>query len=499
MWRRIIVRNNIFEVETPQITPYPVLKASGHIDRFIESVVHDKDGNCFRADHLVNEHAMIHNPDINSDTMSINELTEYINEYGLIELNPLDVLFVPKVTTKNLTFQLESNADILTQSFLRPELAQGIFVNMENYLRELQSFPFGISQVGKSYRKEISPQPFKRLREFTQFETEYFFDPLSQSHASYDEISELYIPVLSQLDQNLGTRIPKNIQIKYAVDNGIICNEIMAYFLGKVFEFAKSLNLDLTKIRFRQHLENEMAHYAVQCWDLECDIYGNWLECVGCAHRGSYDLKAHNLNNVFDIKRNTFTIKKELSMNIKELKALVNYKEILADMNINKMSVIETISKYNLSDKYVSSKNVNRWDTFIPNCIEPSIGIDRLFYTMLVHNLYKRSDNVDRLVLTLTKKISPFPCAIFALSNKPSLIEKVKYVTSELNGANIKYFLDNSGASIGKKYVRMDQIGVQYCITVDFNTLMDNCVTIRSRDNMEQIRITIDLIVKFLI
>jgi glycyl-tRNA synthetase len=141
---------------------------------------------------------------------------------------------------------------------------------------------------------------------------------------------------------------------------------------------------------------------------------------------------------------------------------------------------------------------VNVWDTFIPNCIEPSVGIDRLFYTMLVHNLYKRSENTERLVLTLNKQIGPFPCAIFALSNKPELLEKVQYVTNILNKHNIKYFLDNSSASIGKKYVRMDQIGVYYCMTIDFDTVLDNTVTIRSRDDMKQIRIDINKLVEFL-
>ena len=180
LWRKIMLDTNIYEVEIPTIMPHAVLKASGHVDRFTDYVVYDSNGTCHRADHLAkkwfSEHNMPELADI-VDSWDQGTLEKNINQYGMLDSQI-------QVITKNLMIEVPSNTLILgTESdYLRPELAQGIFVNFKTYHTYFQHEDadfkaFGIAQIGKSYRKEISPQPFVRMREFTQAEIEYFFDP----------------------------------------------------------------------------------------------------------------------------------------------------------------------------------------------------------------------------------------------------------------------------------------------------------------------------------
>lgn len=486
IWRQVfLTMGNIHEVETPLITPYSVLKASGHVDNFTDYVIYDKEGKCHRADHLVKNHPLFKG---NVDEMKPSELETYIKDNQLI-----DIKEDASVVAKNLMLEVDSTSE--NRTFLRPEIAQGMFVNMKQYLDHFGGkLPFGIAQVGRSFRREISPQPFVRLREFTQAEIEYVFDPLNGTHQLFNEVEDLVIPLLSSENQSIKISELNRIRVGDAVEKGIICNQIMGYFIGKIHCFAETLGLDLSKIRFRQHLQNEMAHYAVQCWDLECQIGNNWLECVGCAHRGSHDLKAHNVSDVFSLKRNNYSVISEKSINIKEIKknSNLNFQTIMQDVN-NKVDIDEIITKYNLSPADIVVKTNKIYETFIPNVIEPSVGIDRMCYALLAHNLYKRTDELkessNRLVLKLNKQISPYNVAIFQLSNKPELNQIVTTITKDLTKHGFKCYTDFSSTSIGKKYVRVDEIGVTCCITIDFETLNDETMAIRFRDNMTQIRI----------
>lgn len=484
-WRQIFLKQNsdVYEVETPQIIPYNVLKASGHVDKFTDYVIYDKEGRCYRADHLVKNHELFTD---NIDNMKPEEIEQYIKTNKII-----DLVEDSHVVAKNLMLEVDS-------SFLRPEIAQGIFVNMKQYLDYFGKLPFGIAQVGKSFRKEISPQPFIRLKEFTQTEIEYIFDPMNEDHKLFDEVKDYIIPLFSSTDQiSKGKYV--YLKISEAVKNGTICNQIMGFFLGKIYEFSEYIGLDVSKIRFRQHLQNEMAHYAVQCWDLECQIGNKWLECIGCAHRGYYDLTAHNIGNVFNIKREKYSIRQEKSLNIKDLKnnTDIDVRSILQEINstIN-IELDEIIKKYNIPSDYVLIKETKVWDSFIPNVIEPSIGIDRICYALIAHNLCKRENDENRKVLRLNKIISPYNVAIFQLSTKPELNEIVKNIVKILSNVGFKCYTEFSSISIGKRYVRADEIGINNCITVDFKTLDDNCVTIRSRDSMEQIRVEINYLIE---
>ncbi len=180
--------------------------------------------------------------------------------------------------------------------YLRPETAQGQFLNFKKLLDYNQgSMPFASASVGKSYRNEISPRSgLLRVREFLMAEIEHYVDPEKKQHERFDEVRDVSLPLLDSETQLAGQPIPKSMTIGEAVAAKVIDNETLGYFLGRVMLFLLKLGIDPTKVRFRQHLSNEMAHYACDCWDAELLTSYGWIECVGCADRSAYDLTVHS-------------------------------------------------------------------------------------------------------------------------------------------------------------------------------------------------------------
>jgi glycyl-tRNA synthetase len=486
-WRKIMVKGNIHEIETPTLTPHSVLKASGHVDRFTDYVI-ETDDKTIRADHFVKDYMKSKNYDSSIvDSWTADQLENYVNKNKLFEKEI-------KVTTKNLMHQTVDG------NYLRPEIAQSIFTDFRQFYDYFdQKLPFGISQTGKSYRKEISPEQFTRMREFVQMETEYFFDPRDTSHSNYNNIKHLHVPLLTQnLQLNVLPPVA-DISLQFAVDNKLICNEIMAYFIGSIYLYAKTIGIDMNKIRFRQHLSTEMAHYAIECWDLECFVNDSWLECVGCAYRGDYDLIAHNNSDCNRVKTSEFTMIKVLRPDIKKIKksftdvTLLSAVSRLTEDDHTKLLNNETIdvNGHKLDLDYFIVLEEKKWYTYIPHVIEPSFGLERILYVLLAHN-FKIRKNSTRSVLTLPSNMAPYDVAIFALSNKDSLTPFVSSLENELSRNGLRCLVDNSSVGIGKKYVRSDELGIYNAITIDFDTINDNSVTIRKRDSMEQVRINID-------
>lgn len=540
VWKDLFIKDNIFEVEIPSIMPHAILKASGHVDRFTDAVVTDSAGIQHRADHLAkkwfNDNAMGNLAD-QVDSWDPQTLEENINQYLM-----LDGRSDYHVTKKNLmveagisnsTFELQSNPD-----FLRPELAQGIFVNFKHYHSYIQpdtnaNFkPFGIAQIGKSYRKEISPQPFVRLREFTQAEIEYFVDPMEKSKPDfndYNDYANLVIPILTSDMQEQGMDM-LHISVRDAVSQGHISHALMGYFLAKIYHFAHKIGLHADKIRFRQHLDNEMAHYASQCWDLECLVAGSWLECVGCADRGSYDLESHSKIN----QAQPLTAKRNLQHPIKKLhytiipnvsalknsypKNIASIKSYFKDLDLDSnQTVAENISRHldqyssieleinksnyifdkcmlNIKMKEITINN----ESFTPHVIEPSFGIDRLIYATLEHNIWVRKSDERRLVLSLPSALQLYDAAVFPLHKKDSMINMANTIRADLVASGLRCYCDDSSTAIGKKYVRCDEIGVAKVFTIDPGSVQNGFITIRDRDSMEQITLPIDDIRSYL-
>jgi glycyl-tRNA synthetase len=492
VWRDILYDLDIHEVESPIVTSEEILKSSGHLDRFFDYVVYDSKNKCYRADHLVKAHLKENKENTDQvDSMTTQELENYINNHKLVDM-PV------KAVTKSLMFKTED-------MYLRPELAQSIFVCFKYYHDYLKKLPFGIAQTGKSYRMEVSPKPFLRLREFTQAEIEYFFDPENQNHELFESYKTLELPLFPIKDQ-LENSSFKLISLECAVGK-IIFNQIMCVMLAKIYNFALNIGLHKDKIRFRQHLPNEKAHYSLDCWDLECLIDNDWVECVGCAYRQDYDLKAHSKHIDLKVQRNKLVT--VLTPNTKEIgkqfkkdtnivanlltKFILENREVCIDNYTNKKTFM--LDNFEISPDMINM--TNSLEEFYPHVIEPSFGIDRLIYATLSQNFWKRTEDNNRIVLSLLPHIAPYHVAVLPLFTKPKLLEYVNKINKVLLQHKIAFFNDTSSTNIGKKYVCSDELGIPYAITIDYQTLEDDTVTIRYRDDMSQVRVNFaDIIYK---
>jgi len=181
-------------------------------------------------------------------------------------------------------------------SYLRPETAQGHFLNFSRLLEFNNGrVPFASAQIGRSFRNEISPRAgLLRVREFTMAEIEHFVDPEDKKHERFHEVHDVVLDVLDRNVQASGSTKTKKISVGEAVSSGIIANETLGYFVARIHQFLVKVGVDPTRLRFRQHMSNEMAHYAADCWDAEIQNSYGWTECVGCADRAAYDLTVHS-------------------------------------------------------------------------------------------------------------------------------------------------------------------------------------------------------------
>lgn len=500
LWRKhFLFEEEIFEVETTTLTIPQILKASGHIDLFFDYVIYDKDNKCHRADHLAKEYLKSKNENHEQvDTWSKQQLEYFIKNNLAQQLNlELDQVILQ---TKNLMFKADD-------MYLRPETCQHLFGNFDQYLNFYkEKLPFGVAQVGKSYRKEVSPKPFTRLLEFTQAEIEFFFDPLNNTYHKFDNVAHIKLPLLSSHDQIYNQSL-QYVSVGDAVKNKIICNEILVYFLARIYLFIQLIGLKEDKIRFRQHLPNEMAHYSADCWDLECLVDGNWLECIGCADRQSYDLKAHSTIKPLTVKRDNKIIKivpimKEIGKIYKsKAKILVDHlngldKSIVLNIQEHFCHSLEPLEININNELFFVSKEMIEYnyvfEEFYPHVIEPSFGIDRLIYAVLNQNFWTRNSDEQRIVLSLPIILTPYDVAILQLSNDDKLLLVVSNIKKELKNKGYLCYTDTSGVAIGKRYARTDKLGIKYAITVDFDSLEDNKITIRERDSMNQIRVNVD-------
>ncbi|HUR63313.1 MAG TPA: glycine--tRNA ligase [Candidatus Thermoplasmatota archaeon] len=289
LWRHVFVRTEatpMAEIFCPRVTPEEVLAASGHVAEFTDMVVKCAKGHPSRADHLVAAAGYAGNAGV----LKAHELDEQIAK--LKAKCPVcgETKFGP-AARQNLMNQTEIGPGSGRVGYLRPETAQGIFTDFPLLFRHFrEKLPFGVVQLGGSNRNEISPrQGMLRLREFSMMEAEVFYDPGAKTHPRFHEVADrtaTFVPHSDEKDHTLS--------FGEAVTTGMVANEALAYWLARTQEFLLAAGLDAKRLHFRQHLKNEMAHYAADCWDAEfhSDRYG-WVECVGVADRGSYDLTQH--------------------------------------------------------------------------------------------------------------------------------------------------------------------------------------------------------------
>ena len=373
--------------------------ASGHVGGFSDPLIDCK--NCktrHRADKLIEDWAHENNKDMVADGMTDEEMINFIKENNIVCPKCGEQNFTP-IRKFNLMYKTYQGVteDSSSEIYLRPETAQGIFVNFKNVLRTTRrKLPMGIGQVGKSFRNEITPGNFIfRIREFEQMELEFFCKP--------------------------GTDM-----------------EWFEYWRAFCKNWLLNLGMKEEKIRLRDHSPEELCFYSKGTTDIEFAFPFGWGELWGIADRTDYDLKQH--------------------------------------------------AQYSGEDfTYLDQETGEK---FVPYCVEPSLGCDRVTLAFLC-NAYEEQEIAEgdvRTVLHLHPALAPYKVAVLPLSKK--LSEKAEEVYAKLS-KNFMCDYDEAG-SIGKRYRREDEIGTPYCVTIDFDTLEDECVTIRDRDTMEQVRVKID-------
>ena len=379
--------------------------ASGHLGGFSDPLMDCK--NCktrHRADKLIEDYVAQNGLSDNPAAMSDAEMSAYIKEHGIAcpDCGSHDFTDIRKFNLMFKTFQGVTE-DSTSTLYLRPETAQGIFVNFKNIARTTRKkVPFGVAQIGKSFRNEITPGNFIfRTREFEQMELEFFCKP--------------------------GTDL-----------------EWFEFWRGYCRDWLLNLGMDEKSLRLRDHDKDELCFYSKATTDFEFLFPFGWGELWGVADRTDYDLTQH------------------------------------ANHSGESMEYFdpETNEKY------------------IPYVIEPSLGADRVLLAFFCNAYDEETDEKGdtRTVLRLHPALAPFKAAVLPLSKK--LSDKAGEVYTQLS----KYFnvdFDDAG-SIGKRYRREDEIGTPICITYDFESLEDNCVTVRDRDTMEQERISIDKLVDYI-
>nr|XP_004235848.1 glycine--tRNA ligase, mitochondrial 1 [Solanum lycopersicum] len=536
-WRQhFVLEENMLEVDCPCVTPEAVLKASGHVDKFTDLMVKDeKTGTCYRADHLLKDFCkdkLERDPNLPAekaaefrhvlavlDDLSSEELGAKIKEYGITAPDTKNPLSAPYPF--NLMFQTSIGPSGVSPGYMRPETAQGIFVNFKDlYYYNGNKLPFAAAQIGQAFRNEISPrQGLLRVREFTLAEIEHFVDPEDKSHPKFPDVANLEFLMFPREDQVAG-RSARRINIGEAVAQGVVNNETLGYFIGRVYLFLTHLGIDKDRLRFRQHLANEMAHYAADCWDAEIECSYGWIECVGIADRSAYDLRAHTdksgvplvAHEKFPEPREVEKLiivpaKKELGLAFKGNQKMVvealeamgekeamEMKETLeskgeAAFNVCTLEKVVTIKKNMVSISKEIKKEHQR--VFTPSVIEPSFGIGRIIYCLYEHSFNTRPnrDGDEQMnFFSFPPLVAPIKCTVFPLVQNQQYEEVARQIARSLTVYGISYKIDITGTSIGKRYARTDELGVPFAITVD----SASSVTIRERDSKQQIRVNVD-------
>ena len=516
-WRKQYVSGEgFYEIEGPTVMPKEVLKASGHVDNFTDPMTKCEEcGEVFRADHIIEE---VIGEDVES--LENEELDQIVIDNNI--RCPECGGKLANIWNYNLMFKTMIGAKGDKVGYMRPETAQGIFIlfkRLERFFRG--KLPFGAVQLGKAYRNEISPrQGVIRLREFTQAEAEIFLNPKDKTTPKFAQIADEILYLNSQeVQENNGE--PLKITAKEALDKGIVANEMLIYQLYLAKKFLNEIGIPNDVLRFRQHLPGEMAHDALDCWDVEVltDKYG-WVEIIGIADRGDYDLSSHSKYsndelNVFIEYDEPKKVKKTVvkpnlskfgpvfkgdSPKIKQAIEEADPTEVMKSIEEEGKFVVELDKTYEVPEELLIFEDVEEeinGEKIIPHVIEPSFGIDRIVYSVLLHSFHTAENEDDKDYFKFAKSIAPVQLGIFPLVNKEGPREIAIELTEKLRSHGFTVEYDASG-TIGKRYARADEIGIPLAITVDFESLEDNQVTVRDRDTEQQERIAIDSLEDYL-
>ena len=439
-WWKYFVNNreDVVGIDASIICNPKVWKASGHLDNFGDLLLTcSKTKEKIRADVYIEEKL-----NLNVEGKSIKEINQIIKDNNLKspkghefeELKNFNLLFPTKVGADD---------DKANTAFLRGETAQGMFTNFKIITDTCrQKIPFGIAQIGKCFRNEIAPRDFMfRMREFTIAEIEYFIHPdENKCDLLTDRHKELKIRLLSSKNQTTNKNELIEISIKEMLKNNLL-DEWHAYWLAEQIFWLLKIGLNKDKLKVREHMQDELSHYSSATFDIDYEFSFGSKEILGNANRSQFDLNQH----------------------MKESKQNLHY-----------------------FDEETKKK-------IIPRVIEPTFGMDRIFLA-LISQAYNDDKERGNIVLNLDPKIAPIKIAVFPLVNK--LNDKAKEIFNDLKECyNCIY--DKSG-TVGRRYARADELAIPFCVTIDFETLEDDCVTIRDIKDTSQKRIKINEIKNYI-
>ena len=568
LWRRhFVLGEGMAEIQCPTISPEQVFRASGHLEKFADTVIDcPACGAGSRGDHLVRnewkrlmdevvpvlqkgglaEHAAALAREMEAERESADRdpspenlrtllqqpgstfhgeggvsvhrtgsgITVAKNQKVLYEgrvrcpacSKPLDVEKA-RIDAFNLMFKTNVGPGTGRAGYLRPETAQGMFMDflwLYRYFRE--QMPFGAVQVGKAYRNEISPrQALLRLREFHQMEAEVFFDPVNKTWPGFSRLAARELNLLHR-----DAREPERMRMEDAVEKGIIANGALGYFIALTAEFLENAGIPADLVRFRQHGVMEKAHYSTDTWDAEflSPRFG-WVEIVGIADRTDYDLKAHERVSGVKLRAmRRFATPREAEVNRfvpnpAKLGPLFKQKAKAIDEKLREFEapdavptevVVEVDGEQVVvpGDCLRVERRLERveGEWYVPHVVEPSFGIDRIFYAVLESSWSQK----EWVTLRLSPLVAPVKCGVFPLMAKEGLDLLALEVDRELRNAGVAAMYDDGGA-IGRRYARQDEVGTPFCVTVDFDTKKDGTVTLRERDSGQQKRLPRDRLV----
>ncbi len=427
--RSIFNSHGFREIESPTILPDIVWKASGHLDTFSDKIIKCKKcKSVFRADKLIEER---HN--IQANSLSDEKLLELIKKIHCPNCNSN---FENKIEKQSLMIKTEVSNQ---QASLRPETATATYLPFLRYYNHFRKkLPFGVFQIGKAYRNEISPrQHTLRMREFTQAEAQIFIDPMEKnSWQKYNKIKRETLPLWSYKEQEKNSFL-KEIKIEETIKSKLIKSQVYAWCIWLAYRQFINFGIPKEKIRLRQHHPDEKAFYAEDAWDIEILLnnYG-WTEMCGIHDRTDYDLKQH--------------------------------------------------AKFSAQKLEAQRENNS---SFTPHVIEIAFGTDRPVYALIDLFYEKKSEKEGKTTFKVPYHMAPIEIAIFPLIKKQELIKLSEEIKKDLEKEFVIEY-DELG-SIGRRYLRAALHGIPYAITIDFDSLKNKDVTIRDRDTEKQIRVPI--------
>ncbi len=499
-----VKQTGILEMESSAITPGKVFEASGHVDHFKEPMVECvKCNKRFRADHLLEEYAKITSKE--AEKMSLQEIQAALEKHDITCPDCGGTFNTPQ---QFLTMFITTIGPYTgATGYGRPEAAQGIFVEFNRlYAMAREKLPFGVIQIGHALRNEISPrQGLIRLREFTIADLEFFFDPEEPRCSLLKNVENETLRILLAETRLKDSEETVELTVKDALAKKIIRAEWQAFFMAMAKKLLIELGVPAEKQRFIEKLPWEKAHYAAQSFDQEVHVERwGWVEVSGHAYRTDYDLTCHMKASGADLRvfkeyptpveKEQLAVKpvmaklgpefKKEAAKVAELLSKAAPEEVAASLKANGYYMVES---YKVLPEHVDvsmQKTVVRGVRFIPHVVEPSFGSDRLFYVALEY-AYRVKD--DRVLMSFPRGIAPVQVGVYPLMGKDGLVEKAAEVHRVLAEAGFMVEFDETG-SIGRRYARADEAGVPLGITVDYDTLNDDTVTVRDRDSWRQVR-----------